>query len=120
MAHIVGLGQNKVGIAAVDAIAGVLLGFTQRLPAAQTVLAVAAGAVEPGHTDTIPFLDVFDACTDRVDKAHTFMARDKGGLRLDGPVAFHGVKIGMADPGGLYPHQYLTRAGLRNRNFANL
>jgi hypothetical protein len=43
---------------------GVGLALAERLPTAETVLAMAAGGVEPGHPDAVACLDVLDAGSD--------------------------------------------------------
>ena len=114
MADEAGIGDGVLGEAAVDRVAGVLLGLAQGLPTAQAVLAVATGAVQPGNPHPIAFLDVVDALTHRGDFADAFMAGNKWRIGLDRPVAVGGVQVGVADPGGGDLDQNLAPGGARH------
>ena len=106
-----GIGHHVFGEAAVHRVAGVLLALAERLPAAEAVLAVAAGGVEPGHADPVALLDVLDAAADGGDVADALVAGDERRVRLDRPVALGGVQVGVADARGVDRH--LDHAGAR-------
>ncbi|MCY1240223.1 hypothetical protein D9M72_530600 [compost metagenome] len=117
--HVVGIGDDIFAIAAVDGIAGVLLLLAQRFPALQAVLAIAAGAVEPGHADAVAFFHAGHAAAHGGNKAHAFVAGDEGQGGFDRPVAVGGVQVGMADARGFDLYLDLAGAGLGNRNFVD-
>jgi hypothetical protein len=114
---IVGIGHDILGESAVHRIAGVLLLGAERLPAAEAMLAVAAGGVEPGHADPIALLHVPDGRAHGGDVADAFVTRDEGRAWLDRPVALGGMQIGVADAGGRDFHQDLIVGRLRDGHF---
>ncbi|PAV92719.1 hypothetical protein WR25_21442 [Diploscapter pachys] len=97
MADEIGVGDDIIGKAAIDRIAGVELALAQCLPPPQAMHAVAAGGVEPRHAHPVAFLDMLDALADRRDIADALMPRDEGRVGLDRPVALGGVQVGVAD-----------------------
>jgi len=117
MADVVGIGKNVFGEAAVPRVAGVLLFLTQCLRAAQTVLAIATGGIEPGDADSVAFLHVPHARADGDDVAHALMTRDKRWRRLDRPVAVCGVEVGVANARRGDLDEDLSRADFRCRHF---
>lgn len=117
VADIIGVGQHVVGEPAIDRIAGVQLAFAQRLPSTEAVRAVTASGVEPRHADPVAFLHVGHALAHSGDKAHAFVARDKGRLGLYRPVAFCGVEVGVTHTGGLNGNLDHAGLDLGNRNF---
>ena len=84
MPDVVGIGHDVFGEAPVHRVTGVLLLFAQRLPAAQTVSAMAAGGVEPRHADAIAFLHLRDTRAYSGDMADALVTRDEGGFGLTG------------------------------------
>ncbi|KAG1303581.1 hypothetical protein G6F63_016670 [Rhizopus arrhizus] len=52
-----------------------------------------------------------DACAHGHDEAPALMAGDERGIRFDGPVAFNGVQIGVADAARFNLHQQFARTG---------
>ncbi|MNV48683.1 hypothetical protein D3C71_1406020 [compost metagenome] len=100
MADVIGIGQRVFRETTVHRIAAVLLRFAQRFPAAQTVLAIAAGRVQPRNADAVAFLDVGDAGTYRDHMANAFVAGNEWRIGLDRPVALHRVQIGVAHATG--------------------
>jgi len=98
---IVRVGQDVFGEPAVLGVAAKLRLAADRLPRGQAVFAMAAGGVEPGHADTVAFLDDANAGAERDDDPDTFVARDKGWCRLQRPITIGGVEIGVADAAGL-------------------
>lgn len=76
----------------------------------------AAGAVQPGHAHAITFLDMLDVLAHRSHMAHALMAGNEGRMRLDGPVAFGRMQIGVADAGGgnLDQDLIVCRSGYRH------
>jgi hypothetical protein len=119
MAHIVGIGQCVVGKAAVDRIAGIGLRLAQGFPAAYAVAAEAAGAVKPGHAHAIAFLDMLDVLAHRRHIAHALVAGNEGRMRLDRPVAFGCMQIGVADAGSSDLDQDLIVCRSGHRHFFN-
>src|SRR6185436_11878905 len=93
---------------AIDGVAGHLLAVAQGFPAGDAVFAVAAGRVQPGHADTVAFLDPADPSADLGDIADAFVARDERQAGLDRPVADRGMQVGMTDAGGDDLDQHLA------------
>ncbi|KAF1852498.1 hypothetical protein Lal_00037231 [Lupinus albus] len=105
----VGIGQTIFGKAAVDRIAGVLLFGTQGFPAGAARRAATTGRMQPGHADTVAFLDVLHARAQRGDVARAFVAGNERGGGFDRPVAMGRVQVGMADAAGFELDQDLAR-----------
>ena len=108
---VVRISQHVFGVATVDRITGVLLALAQGFPAGQAVLAAAAGGVEPGHADTVAFLDPRDAAADRRHVANALVAGNERQTRFHRPVTLGGVQVGVTDARGLDFHQNLPGAG---------
>lgn len=85
----------------------------QGLVGGHTVRARQARAIDPLDTDMRADLDISDELTTLDDNTGTLVATDEGQLDGDGPVAHHGVQIGVADTGELDVDENLigTRLG---------
>ena len=119
MANIVWIGQNIFGKAAIHGIAGIKLLATQCFPAGNAVMAMPAGGMQPRHTNTVALLDGCHAFANFGNDADTFMAGDKGRVRLDRPVAFGGVKVGVTHARCLDLDQNFPWCDLGYRDFFN-
>src|SRR5690606_9863081 len=89
----------------------------QGFPAAQAVLAVTAGRVQPRNADAVAFLDVGDALAHRDHMAYALVAGNEGGIGLYRPVAFSGVQVGVADATGLDLDQDVASGRAWNGDF---
>ena len=72
------IGQHVFCIASVDGVARHLLPIAQGFPAGDAVLAVAAGGVQPRHTDAVAFLHMLHASAHGRHMPHAFVARYEG------------------------------------------
>jgi hypothetical protein len=117
MSHVAGIGQHVLGVAALHGVARVLLRFAQGFPAAQAVGAAAAGRVQPGNAHPVAFFHLPDTGPHGYHPAHAFVARDERQGRLYGPVAVHGVQVGVADARSSDLHQDLSVPHLGNGYF---
>src|SRR5687767_8068045 len=63
--------------ATVNRVAGVLLRLAQRFPARQAKFTFAAGAVQPGHANSVALLQGGNSSAELVNKADRFVAGDK-------------------------------------------
>ena len=116
MADIGRVGQGVLGEAAVDRVAGVALALAQRLPAAEAVRAGTAGRVQPRNADPIALTHVRDAGADRDHVPDALVPRNERRRRLDRPVAFDGMQIGVTDAARGDLDQDVAGAGTRNRH----
>ena len=108
------VGQQVLGIAAVEGIAGEARRRAEVLLAGPAEAAVAAGPAEPGHAHASPFLEILDTVAPGRDPADHLVARHQGQLGL-GEFAVDHVQIGAADPAGGNPDEQLAGAGLGPR-----
>jgi len=113
MRHVVRIGHDVFREAAIPRVPAERRLGTDRLACSGTVLAVAAGAVEPGDAHALAFLDRRDARAEGRHDADAFMPRREWQPGLQQPVFIGGVQVGMADAAGLGLHQDLapTRCG---------
>ena len=81
------------------------------------MLAVAAGGVEPGHSNPVALLDLLDAGTNARDEADTLMTGNEGRLRFHRPVALGCVQIRVTHARCLDLDLDLAGAGLGYRRF---
>lgn len=81
----------------VDGVAGEQGLVAERLVAVLAVGAAQARAVEPLDAGVVANLNVLDELAAGNDDTSTFVAADEGQLGVEGPVAHHGVEIGVAD-----------------------
>jgi hypothetical protein len=95
MADIVRISDHVLGVSAVHRIARVLLIVTERLPAAETMLAATARGVQPRHADAISFLDALDVGADGRDIANALVPGNERQRGLDRPVALGCVQVGV-------------------------
>ena len=109
--HIVGVGQDVFGKAAVLGIAAKLRIGTHRLAGGQAKLAVAAGRIQPGHAHALTQLDSRHALAQGHHQANAFVAGREGQCGFQGPVAVARVQVGVADAAGLGLDQNLAGAG---------
>jgi hypothetical protein len=95
MADVVRIREHVLGVSAVHRIARVLLIVTERLPTAQTVLAVSACRIQPRHANAISLLDALDVGADRRDVANALVPGNERQRGLDRPVAVRRVQVGV-------------------------
>src|ERR1700733_13423458 len=108
MGDVVRVGQNEFGKASIPGIAAELRQSANRLPGRQTIFAMTAGTIEPGHSNPVAFLDDRYARPDSGDPADALMARNERKRRLKWPVAVCGVEISVANTACLGLDQYLS------------
>ncbi len=104
------VGENVLGKAAILCVAAELRVRAHRLPRLQTILAMAAGRVEPRHTHAIAILHQRHACAHLGHAANRLMPRDERQRWLQGPVTGGGMQVRMTHAAGLGLHDDLTRA----------
>ena len=78
---------------------------------ALAVGALKAGTVDPLDADLLANLDILNELTAGDDDACALVAADKGHLGGKGPVAHHGVQVGVADTRELDVDENLIRSG---------
>ncbi|KAL2274272.1 hypothetical protein FJTKL_03526 [Diaporthe vaccinii] len=107
-----GLGDSVLLEGAVDGVTRKLGIGTKGLVGSHTVRAGQAGAVEPLDADLIALLQVLDEVAAGDYNTSTLVATDEGHLDGQGPVALHGVQVGVAHTRELDIDQDLIGAGL--------
>src|ERR1700677_4556843 len=117
MSDIVWIGHGVPRIAAVLGVAAELcFGATGLLPR-EAIDAVSARGVEPDDADAVAFFYGLDVSADAGDIANALVARDEGWCRLDGPIAFRRVQIGMTYAASFHLDLNFFRTGFRDWNF---
>ena len=106
------VGDDVVGIAAVDIAAGEMRRVAEILHARQAVVAMAAGPAEPGHADARADGEVADAFAQRLDAADDLVTGHDRIARLR-QFAIGDVQVRAAHATGKNTNQDLTGTGLR-------
>src|ERR1700722_19744148 len=107
---------HEFGIPAINGDAGDLLPPAKVFVSFAAELALAAGPVNPRHSNPIADFKVFDRRTFFDHYSGDFVAENQwrlDDLRKLRPVSIHDVHIGMANTAGLDPYQDFTGSGLR-------
>jgi hypothetical protein len=81
--------------------------------------AVAASRVEPGHTDTVAFLDRLNPPSESGYNPNALVTRDKGQRRFDGPITIDRMQVGFTDTACLDLDKHLARGRLGGGNVFN-
>jgi hypothetical protein len=89
------------------------------LVARQALPAIAAGAVDIAHADTVPHLQAGDAFAQFDHTADALVSQRRREIARHGVVAFPEMEIGMAKSADIDLHQDLPPAGLGNRDVAD-
>lgn len=110
--HVGSLGDGVLLERAIDRVAGQRGLGAQGLVGGHTVGARQTGAVDPLDTDVLAELNVGDELTALDDNTGTLVATDEGQLDGEGPVAHHGVQVGVADTRELDVDEDLIRTRL--------
>ncbi len=106
------IGDGILGVAAIELIAGEAGLRAEVLASRRAILAMTAGAAEPGHAHAFALallVDTLPACCDR---AHDLVARHHGQSRI-GELAVDEVKIRSANAAGVNRDQHLAGTGRR-------
>lgn len=110
--NVSGLGHGILLEGAVDGVAR-QSGFSAKgFVGSHAVGAGQTRAVDPLDADMLTKLDVVDELATLDDDTGTLVAADEGQLDGDGPVAHHGVEVGVADTRELDVDENLIGAGL--------
>ncbi len=113
------IGQCVLGIAAIHGVAGEQRLLAQVLQAAAAVVALPAGAGQPGDADAIADPEFPHAGTDGHHAAHHLMAGDHG-MRRGRQLAIHHVQVGAAHAAGGHTHQQRCAFHRRQRDIIQL
>ena len=70
--------------------------------------------MQPRHADPVALPDASHIPANCGDMPNPLMAGDEWQVRLDRPVTFHGMQIGVTDPAGLDFHQYPVGGDVRH------
>lgn len=115
--HVGGLGDSVLLEGTVDGVARKLGLGAEGLVSSHAVGAGQAGAVEPLDADVIALLEIVDEFAAGDNNTSTLVATDQGHLDGQGPVALHGVQVGVAHTRELDVDQNLIGPGLGDRDF---
>jgi hypothetical protein len=118
--EVVRLRQSIFGEAPIHGLARVLLRLAECFPTGQTEFAVPAGAVQPGNSHPISFLDVLDPRSDCNYNAGAFVSRNKRQCWLDRPITIRRVQVRVADSVRGYLYKHVSRPRCRNRKLSDL
>ena len=117
MGDVVRVREEVLGKAPVFGIAAELGFGANRLPSRQTIFAMAARRVEPGHPNPVSLLYDRHARSNGGDKPDGLMARNEWERGLYRPVAVRGMEVCVAYAAGLGFDQDLTCPGGRDVQF---
>src|ERR1700692_1720581 len=95
MSYVVRIGHCIFRIAAVLGVAAKLCFCAAGLLSREAIYALSAGGVQPDDAGTVAFLCCLDVPANAGDVPNTLVSRNKGRRRLNGPIPFRSVQIGM-------------------------
>ena len=111
-----GLGHGVLLEGAINGVTGELGLGAEGLIGSHAVRARQAGTVEPLDADVVANLNVVDQLATGDDNTSAFVTTDEGHLDGQGPVALHGVEIGVAHTRELDVDEDLIGTGLSDGN----
>src|ERR1700677_3592555 len=95
MSDMVRIGDCIFRIAAVLGVAPKLRFCAARFLSREAIYALSAGGVQPDNAGAVAFLYCLDVPANAGDVPNSLVSRDEGWRRLDRPITFSGVQIGM-------------------------
>src|SRR5580700_4797200 len=117
--QIIRLPQGVLRERSVHRISGVLLLRAKRFPSGETIIAMSTGAVQPGDSDAVAFLQVRNSCPESGDDSRSFVTRNERHPGLDWPIAVHRMQIGVTYSSRKYLYQCLAWPRRWDGNFSH-
>src|ERR1700676_591417 len=111
MSDMVRIGHSIFRIAAVLGVSAKLRFRAAGLLSRKAIYALPAGGVQPDDAGAVAFLCCLDVPANAGDVPNTLVSRDEGRRRLNGPITFRGVQIGMAYAACLHLDLNFIRTG---------
>ena len=89
--------------------------YTEILVSPEAELALAAGRIKPGNSNSIPFAEAGGILSSLLYNAYDLMARDDRQFDL-GKLSFDSMEVGMADTADVISNENLFRTGFWDRD----